>query len=194
MTSSYLEDDDSTTPFGSLLLVVFISILEVFLLCLAGYVLAGRGVLDKKTQKQLNRLNVSLFTPALLFSKVAFFLTSQKLRELWVIPIFFIIVTAVSAIIAFVLGWVLRLKRSQSSLFLKLTNSLVVSVPGLKWDEGDSKNAMLGRALTYLVMYSTLGMVLRWSYGVRLLSQADPEEQEAEVDERTPLLGGFDRD
>ncbi|KAF9446034.1 hypothetical protein P691DRAFT_804774, partial [Macrolepiota fuliginosa MF-IS2] len=141
------------------------------------------------------------------FSKVAFFLTSQKLRELWVIPIFFIIVTAVSAIIAFVLGWVLRLKRSQrsfamaaamfmnsNSLPIALLQSLVVSVPGLKWDEGDSKNAMLGRALTYLVMYSTLGMVLRWSYGVRLLSQADPEEQEAEVDERTPLLGGFDRD
>ena len=71
----------------------FQSILEVFLLCLAGYILAGRGILDKKTQKvhslisfssvdahlfhtqQLNRLNVSLFTPSLLFSKVAFFLS-----------------------------------------------------------------------------------------------------------------------
>ena len=64
----------SDTPIGSLLHVVFAvsllrfhfprvnnvpdcaftstqSILEVFILCLAGYILAGRGVLDKKTQK-----------------------------------------------------------------------------------------------------------------------------------------------
>lgn len=34
---------------------------------------------------------------------------------------------------------------------------------------------MLGRALTYLVLYSTLGMVLRWSFGVRLLTMADDE-------------------
>lgn len=34
---------------------------------------------------------------------------------------------------------------------------------------------MLGRALTYLVLYSTLGMMLRWSYGVHLLTQADDE-------------------
>ncbi|KAG7448870.1 uncharacterized protein BT62DRAFT_731641 [Guyanagaster necrorhizus] len=62
-------------PILPLLKTVFTSILEVFLLCWAGYILAGQGILDKKTQKQLNRLNVSLFTPALLFSKVAFFLS-----------------------------------------------------------------------------------------------------------------------
>lgn len=75
------------------------AILEVFLLCLAGYILARRGVLDKRTQKvsqqyfylsliltislhniqQINRLNVSLFTPSLLFSKVAFSLSPGEL-------------------------------------------------------------------------------------------------------------------
>jgi len=39
--------------------------------------------------------------------------------------------------------------------------SLVVTVPGLKWEEDDDVSAMLGRALTYLVLYSTLGMVVR---------------------------------
>lgn len=63
------------TPIGPLLQVVFDSILEVFLICVAGYILARTGVLDRKTQKQINRLNVSLFTPSLLFSKVAFFLS-----------------------------------------------------------------------------------------------------------------------
>lgn len=37
---------------------------------------------------------------------------------------------------------------------------------------------MLGRALTYLVLYSTLGMMFRWSWGVKLLSQADDEVED----------------
>jgi len=177
-------------------------------LCLSGYILAGRGILDKKTQKQINRLNVSLFTPALLFSKVAFFLSPEKLKELWIIPIYFTAVTLVSMTVAFILGTLCRLKKSQrsfamaaamfmnsNSLPIALMQSLVLSVPDLKWGEDDNKNIMLGRALTYLVLYSTLGMVIRWSYGVKLLSQADDEVQDsgAEVDdERRPLLSSYD--
>lgn len=70
-------------------------------------------MLDKKTQKQLNRVNVSLFTPCLLFSKVAFSLSPAKLKELWIIPILFVVVTGVSALVAYALGTVLRLRRSQ---------------------------------------------------------------------------------
>ncbi|KAG6909499.1 hypothetical protein DXG01_017221 [Tephrocybe rancida] len=212
------------TPVFALLVTVFNlyltrhaaqSIFEVFLLCLAGYILASQGVLDKKTQKQINRLNVSLFTPALLFSKVAFFLTPEKLRELWIVPLFFVLVTLVSMAVAFFLSHFAGLKRSQrnfamaasmfmnsNSLPIALMQSLVVSVPGLQWGDDDNKNSMIGRALTYLVLYSTLGMVVRWSYGVRLLSQADddaipdsprvePQRFEARLvdiaDEHTPL-------
>ena len=35
-----------------------------------------------------------------------------------------------------------------------------ITVPGLKYDQTDTKDAMLGRALTYLVLYSTLGMMV----------------------------------
>ncbi|KAF9269575.1 auxin efflux carrier [Marasmius fiardii PR-910] len=176
-------------PLRSLLLTVFTSILEVVFLCLAGYILASKGMLGRKTQKQLNRLNVSLFTPALLFSKVAFFLSPEKLRELWIIPIFFVVVTVVSMIVSYLLGSMFRLKKSQrafamaasmfmnsNSLPIALMQSLVVTMGNsLRWTEDDNKDTMLGRALTYLVLYSTLGMILRWSYGVRLLSQADDE-------------------
>ncbi|EPQ52375.1 hypothetical protein GLOTRDRAFT_117738 [Gloeophyllum trabeum ATCC 11539] len=190
------------TPILPLLKVVFESILEVFLLCLAGYILARKGVLDKKTQKQLNRVNVSLFTPSLLFSKVAFFLSPAKLKELWIIPIFFTVTTVASMAVAYVLGVTFRLKRSQrsfaiaaamfmnsNSLPIALMQSLVITVPGLKWGDDDNKDAMVGRALTYLVLHSTMGMVLRWSYGVRLLAQADPEPVEMrDTNEATPLL------
>ncbi|KIM37148.1 hypothetical protein M413DRAFT_448659 [Hebeloma cylindrosporum] len=189
------------TPFADLLLAVFNSILEVFLLCAAGYILAKNGILDKKTQKQINRLNVSLFTPALLFSKVAFFLTPEKLKELWIIPIWFVIVTTASMAIGCIFGWLFNLRKSQQSfvmaaamfmnsnaLPIALMQSLVVSVPDLAWGSDDNKNAMLGRALTYLTMYSTLGMVVRYSYGVSLLSRADTILVPATAEERTPLL------
>lgn len=174
------------TPIWPLLSTVFQSILEVFLLCLAGYILAWCRIIDKPTQRVINHINISLFTPALLFSKVAFFLSPAKLKELWVIPIFFIVVTVFSALVASVLSRMFGLKKSHlnfavaasmfmnsNSLPIALMQSLVISVDGLKWTPDDNANAMLGRALTYLVLYSTLGMMLRWSYGVRLLSSAD---------------------
>ena len=50
---------------------------------------------------------------------------------------------------------------NSNSLPIALMQSLVITVHGLKWKtEDDNKNAMLGRALTYLVLYSTLGMVV----------------------------------
>jgi hypothetical protein len=51
---------------------------------------------------------------------------------------------------------------NSNSLPIALMQSLVVSVHGLKWTPDDNKNAMLGRALTYLVLYSTLGMMVRY--------------------------------
>ena len=50
---------------------------------------------------------------------------------------------------------------NSNSLPIALMQSLVITVPGLKWDDDDSADAMVGRALTYLVLYSTLGMVVR---------------------------------
>ncbi|KAF8342735.1 membrane transport protein-domain-containing protein [Cantharellus anzutake] len=186
--------------YGPLLRTVLESIFEVFIMCFMGWVLARRGVLDKTTQRKLNIINVSLFTPCLLFSKVAFSLSPQKLKELWIIPIFFVIVTVISAIVAWVMATFLHLKRSQrnfcmaaamfnnsNSLPIALMQSMVVTVKGLKWGDDDTKDAMLGRALGYLVLYSTLGMMLRWSYGVHLLSQADEEVSLPATDE-APVL------
>ncbi|KAK8846666.1 hypothetical protein IAR55_005753 [Kwoniella newhampshirensis] len=174
---------DDSVPIRILLVTVFNSIIEVFILCLAGYVLSRAGVTDKATQRKLNVINVSLFTPALLFSKVAYSLTPSKLKEMWIIPLGFVVVTGLSAAVAWVLSSLFKLKRSQTafaicaamfqnsnSLPIALIQSLVIEVPGLKWGADDSKDQMLGRALTYLVLYSTLGMML--------LSRADDEDEE----------------
>ena len=50
---------------------------------------------------------------------------------------------------------------NSNALPIALMQSLVMSVPDLMWGSDDNKDVMLGRALTYLTMYSTLGMVVR---------------------------------
>ena len=50
---------------------------------------------------------------------------------------------------------------NSNALPIALMQSLVISVPDLKWGNDDNKDVMLGRAQTYLTMYSTLGMVVR---------------------------------
>lgn len=52
---------------------------------------------------------------------------------------------------------------NSNSLPIALLQSLVVTVPGLQWGDDDNPDAMVGRALTYLVMCSTLGMVVSGS-------------------------------
>jgi hypothetical protein len=116
----------------------------------------------------------------------------EKLGELWIIPIFFLLVTGVSLGVAWLLGNLFRLKPSQrylsllscrhtsylshrnfamaaatfmnsNSLPVALLQSLAATVPGLKWGDDDTKDAMIGRALTYLLLCSTIGQFVRTS-------------------------------
>ena len=48
-----------------------------------------------------------------------------------------------------------------NSLPVALMQSLVVSIPSLRWDDDDTTGAMTGRAFTYLVLYSSLSMMVR---------------------------------
>lgn len=189
-TASYIEHSSSGAPILSLIKITASSILQVVILSSVGYILARRGIIDKRTQTKINKLNVSFFTPALLFSKVAFTLNPARLAELIIVPLGFVIVTVVSTLSAVVLSWMASLSTAQrnfaiacaispnsNSLPVALMRSLVVTVPQLHWDEQgepeDTVDGMLGRALTYLVLFSTLGMFLRWSVGAKLLSSVE---------------------
>ena len=50
---------------------------------------------------------------------------------------------------------------NSNSLPIAVMQSMVLTVHGLKWGPDDTRDAMLGRALTYLVLYSTLGLMVR---------------------------------
>jgi predicted permease len=47
-------------------------------------------------------------------NQVAFSLTPAKLKELWIIPLGFVLITGVSALVAWILSKVFRLKKSQT--------------------------------------------------------------------------------
>lgn len=49
---------------------------------------------------------------------------------------------------------------NSNSLPVALMQSLATTVPLLKWGPDDTLDAMFGRSLTYLVVFSTLGMIV----------------------------------
>ena len=86
----------SHPAFGHLVLLVFEAVLEVVCVSLPGYIVARQGMFDAEAQKFVANLNVALFTPCLIFTKLASQLTADKLGELAVIPVIFIVQTLVS--------------------------------------------------------------------------------------------------
>lgn len=52
---------------------------------------------------------------------------------------------------------------NSNSLPVALLQSLVVTVPGLQWDQDDTLDAMVGRAITYLLLSGTMGQFVSLS-------------------------------
>ena len=175
--------------FGHLTLLVFEAVLEVVCVSLPGYIVARTGMFDAESQKFLANLNVQLFTPCLIFTKLASQLTTKKLVELAIIPVIFLIQTSVSYVCAWGIAKLLRFKKRQSSFLIAMgvfgnSNSLPISLvislsktlKGLHWDKlpGDNDDAVEARGILYLLIFQQLGQLLRWSWGYNVLL-APPE-------------------
>lgn len=170
--------------FGQLLLFVFEAILEVVCVSLPGYILARQGMLDAEKQKFISNLNTQIFTPCLIFTKLASQLNADKLVELAVIPFLFVGMTVFSYLGAIVLSKVFRFKKqatnyviamsvfgNSNSLPLSLVSSLSQTISGLHWDKipGDNDNEVAARGILYLMIFQQLGQLLRWSWGYNVL-------------------------
>lgn len=56
---------------------------------------------------------------------------------------------------------------NSNSLPVALLQSLAATVPDLKWGDDDTKDAIIGRALTYLLLCSTIGQfVSKFGFGL----------------------------
>ncbi|KAI0835475.1 auxin efflux carrier [Hypoxylon sp. FL0890] len=175
---------DSHPSIDHLILLVFEAVLEVVCVSLPGYIIARLGHFDADKQKFLANLNVMLFTPCLIFTKLASQLNAGKLIELAVIPIIFIIQTTVSYVVSVGVSKAFRFKKrptnfvtamgvfgNSNSLPISLVISLSQTLKGLHWDRipGDNDDEVAARGILYLLIFQQLGQLVRWSWGYHVL-------------------------
>ncbi|TGZ79352.1 auxin efflux carrier [Ascodesmis nigricans] len=179
----------------NLCLLVFEAVLEVVCVALPGYIIARMGMFTVEHQKFVANLNVSLFTPCLIFTKLASQLTMSKMVELGIIPVIFVFMTAVSYVCAWglarVFGFEKRAKNfliamavfgNSNSLPISLVLSLSMTISGLHWDRipGDNDEEVGARGILYLLIFQQLGQLLRWSWGYHVLLAPHPKPDAVE--------------
>lgn len=192
--------------FGHLTLLVFEAVLEVVCVSLPGYIVARHGMFDAESQKFLANLNVTLFTPCLIFTKLASQLTAEKLADLAIIPVIFVVQTIISYVCAWGIAKCLRFKKRQGNFLIAMgvfgnSNSLPISLvislsktlKGLHWDKvpGDNDDEVAARGILYLLIFQQLGQLLRWSWGYNVLLA--PPESYTEEEGGTKKIDNLER-
>ncbi|KAG0633181.1 auxin efflux carrier [Tuber brumale] len=177
---------------GHLILLVFEAVLEVVCVALPGYIIARHGMFDAEMQKFVANLNVSLFTPCLIFTKLASQLTLAKIAELAVIPVIFVAMTLISYCCALLVSKLFGFKKrarnfviamgvfgNSNSLPISLVISLSMTISGLHWDKipGDNDEEVAARGILYLLIFQQLGQLVRWSWGYHVLLAPPPVDQ-----------------
>src|SRR5579871_1066716 len=204
LSNDSLLPQSSHPDFGHLILLVFEAVLEVVCVSLPGYIVARQGMFDADSQKFLANLNVQLFTPCLIFTKLASQLTAEKLVDLAIIPVIFILQTLVSYLCSTGISKLFRFpKRAQNfvtamgvfgnsnSLPISLVISLSKTLSGLHWKKipGDNDDEVAARGILYLLIFQQLGQLLRWSWGYHVLL-APPERYIGTEEQRDSQMEG----
>ncbi|KAG6142648.1 hypothetical protein E4U12_002943 [Claviceps purpurea] len=188
---------DNHPSLPHLCLLVFEAVLEVVCVSLPGYIIARLGHFDADKQKFLANLNVMLFTPCLIFTKLASQLNAEKLSELAIIPAIFVVQTAVSWIVSVLIVKAFRFNKraanfvtamgvfgNSNSLPISLVMSLSQTIKGLHWDRipGDNDDEVAARGILYLLIFQQLGQLVRWSWGYHVLLAPKNKYEEYQVE------------
>lgn len=185
----------STNPDLSLVRISFLTfeaVLEVVIICFAGFIAAKTGLLNIQAQKVISQLNVDLFTPCLVFTKLAPSLSLQKMADIVIIPLFYALSTGTSYVCSRFMSHILCLNEPEgdfvtamavfgnsNSLPVSLTLSLAYTLPDLLWEdiEDDDSDKVASRGILYLLIFQQLGQVLRWSWGYNKLLRKRSEQE-----------------
>lgn len=176
--------------FGAIAFLTLEAVLEVVIICFMGFLAAKYKLLTTNAQKVILSLNVDLFTPCLVFSKLAPSLSLHKMVEIIIIPIFYAVSTIISYGCSRMTSTFMDLDEPEldfvtamaifgnsNSLPVSLTLSLAYTLPDLLWDqiEDDDSDKVASRGILYLLIFQQLGQVLRWSWGYnKLLRKRSP--------------------
>ncbi|OBW68949.1 MAG: Actin-crosslinking protein [Aureobasidium pullulans] len=198
-----LNEHTSHPDFAHLVLLVFEAVLEVVCVSLPGYIVARRGMFDAEAQKMVANLNVQLFTPCLVFTKLASQLNADKLADLAVIPVIFCAQTLVSWICARLMSKAFGFGKRQTNFVIAMgvfgnSNSLPISLvislsktlKGLHWDRipHDNDNEVAARGILYLLIFQQLGQLVRWTWGYNVLLAPAVEDTKIVEEEREHLI------
>ena len=198
-TMRAFQDHSSHPNFIHLAGLVCEAVLEVVFVALPGFLVARTGMFDANSQKFVAELNTMVFTPCLIFTKLASQLNADKLGDLAVIPIIFIAQTLVSYVgsqlMARVFGFGKKKREknfiiamgvfgNSNSLPISLVLSLSQTISGLHWDKvpGDNDDEVGARGILYLMIFQQLGQLLRWTWGYSVLLK--PKEAYDEEERR----------
>lgn len=167
---------------------------------LPGYIVARRGLFSEEMQKFLAYLNILLFTPCLIFTKLGSQLSADKLADLAVIPVIYVLQVGISYICSILVAKAFGFKSkarnfviamgvfgNSNSLPISLVLSLSRTINGLHWDKmpDDNDDEVGARGILYLMIFQQLGQLLRWSWGINVLLKKSEDEATAEgVDSR----------
>ncbi|CAD6594444.1 MAG: hypothetical protein ASARMPRED_000208 [Alectoria sarmentosa] len=205
-----------------LTMLVFEAVLEVVCVSLPGYIIARQGMFTAEMQKFAANLNVAVFTPCLIFTKLASQLTTDKLADLAIIPLIFIVQTLISYLCSIAVSKAFGFSKrprnfviamgvfgNSNSLPISLVLSLSQTIKGLHWDNvpGDNDDEVAARGILYLLIFQQLGQLVRWSWGYNVLlapaekvecttENADSrlEAGQATPEESEPLMRGISTD
>ncbi|KAL8939152.1 MAG: hypothetical protein Q9211_002870 [Gyalolechia sp. 1 TL-2023] len=207
MTNGAAPPHSSHPPFGHLILLVFEAVLEVVCVSFPGYVVARQGMFNAEMQKFAANLNVMLFTPCLIFTKLASQLTADKLAELAIIPVIFAVQTLVSYCCSIAMAKLFRFKRrprnfvvamgvfgNSNSLPISLVISLSQTIRGLHWSKipGDNDDEVAARGILYLLIFQQLGQLVRWSWGYHVLLAPPDKFKDENAHGSSRLEQGFE--
>lgn len=195
----------SHPDFGHLTMLVFEAVMEVVCVSLPGYIIARMGMFDADAQKFVANLNTQLFTPCLIFTKLASQLSAEKLVELAVIPFIFVVQVLVSYLSALIVSRICKFKKrgknfvvamavfgNSNSLPISLVISLSKTLSGLHWDRipGDNDNEVAARGILYLLIFQQLGQLVRWTWGFNVLLAPASAYKDEDEGRRSIMEGG----
>lgn len=182
----------SSISYLGLVSLTFQATLQTVVVCLFGFFSAKAGLLPPAAQRYISQLNVQVFTPCLIFTKLASSLSLEALVDISVIPVFFAFSTAVTYSCSLLTSRMFGFNKRETnfvtamgvfgnsnSLPVSLTVSLAYTLPGLEWSDLPNDNAddIASRGILYLLIFQQLGQVLRWSWGYNsLLAKPTPQE------------------
>lgn len=179
------------------------AVLQAVIICTFGFIAAKTGLIPPSAQRHISHLNVQLFTPCLIFTKLASSLSLKTLVDISIIPVFYVFSTLVTYTCSKVVSKFFGFSRRETnfvtamgvfgnsnSVPVTITVAMAYSLPGLEWSNipDDNQDKIASRGIMYLLIFQQLGQTLRWSWGYNtLLAKPTPEdliEEQAQIPNR----------